>query len=305
MRYETIMLKEANPFAQPEVLYSWQLRVSDVSSNLLDELSVHPDIYTVSQQVLEDVSLLTVHASVDGEGAALLAHINNVSALCSVDIKVVSVEPVIQQDWVAQTQADFPPNQIGRFMILGSHHEHITPCGAIAVRLDAGAAFGTGEHSTTSGCLQAIDALLKKRVFTDVLDMGCGTAILGMAVAKASYARVLAVDNDAVAVRVAAENIADNQLDSRMRALCSQGFLDRRIHEAAPYDMVIANILARPVRAMAGDVALTVAQGGYVVLSGFYKRDIPFVMSRYAAHGVVLERAIIVNGWATLILYKV
>ncbi len=298
------MANNPNPFAQPEQLYSWQCRVSAVSANVLDELSIHDDVYTVSQQVLEDASIVTLHASVGEGDASLLAHIQDVATICGVTIQVNSVEPVIQQDWVAQTQADFPPNRIGRFMILGSHHSDVQPRGVIPVWLDVGAAFGTGEHATTLGCLQAIDRLQKKHDFSNILDMGCGTAILSMAAAKVSHAHVMAVDNDAVAVRVAKENIIDNGLTKQVKVIHSEGFRDRRIHHAAPYDLIIANIFARPVRAMAGDMAHVTAQGSYVILSGFYKRNIAFVMSRYRAYGFVLERAILVNGWATLILRK-
>jgi ribosomal protein L11 methyltransferase len=194
---------------------------------------------------------------------------------------------------------------LGAFAVLGSHHsDDDLPHGKILVRMDAGAAFGTGEHGTTSGCLLALTHIAKRQRFRNVLDMGCGTAILGMAAAGLHPCRVLVVDNDAVAVRVAKENIVKNRLRSCVDALVSEGFRDPRIAARAPYDVVIANILARPVRQMAGQVAASLAGGGYAVLSGFYARDIAFVLARYRLQGMAVEKTIIRNHWATLVLRK-
>ena len=261
---------QANPFAQPYALQCWRLSCPHITPNLLDELQEHEAVTAVSQPVLHEPNVMHYYCDASFSEAEMRRHIEYVAAICNVDIVIEAIADVVMQDWVAQTQANFPKMRVGRFHIIGSHHKAQHRNNTLV--LDAGAAFGTGEHATTTGCLQAIDMLLKQRRFHNVLDMGCGTAILGMAVACASPARVLAVDNDAVAVRVAQEN------------------------------MIIANILARPVRQMAGDIARVAAQDAAIILSGFYIRDVAFVTSRYREYGMKLCTIIENNGWAALIL---
>jgi ribosomal protein L11 methyltransferase len=295
-------MTHSNPFAQPYALHCWQLRCTTITPNLLDELQEHQAVTAVSQPLLHQPDILHYYCDASYAEQAMRDHIAYAAMVCGVSIVIEHIADVVMQDWVAQTQANFPKMRVGRFHIIGSHHTAQHRNNTLV--LDAGAAFGTGEHATTTGCLQAIDLLLKQRRFHNVLDMGCGTAILGMAMACATPATVLAVDNDAVAVRVAEENIAKNQLSLQMKALCSEGFKDARIAEAGAYDMIIANILARPVRAMAGDIAKVTARDAAIILSGFYMRDVAFVMSRYRQYGMKLCRIIENNGWAALILHS-
>ena len=293
-------MKDKNPFAQPQQLACWQLHCANITPNLIDELHIHEAIIAISQPTLHNPDRLHCYCDSACSEDMLRDYINNVSAICGANIIIENVKTVKQQDWVAQTQADFPQMQVGRFHIIGSHHS--AQHGKYCLRMDAGAAFGTGEHATTSGCLQAIDGLLKKQHFHHVLDMGCGTAILGMAVAKAQKAKTVVVDNDDVAVNVARDNIAKNMLSNYVTALCSEGFKDPYIDECAPYDMVVANILAKPVRQMAKDIARIVAKNAAVILSGFYVRDSRYILNYYSYFGMKCEKMIENNGWATLIL---
>lgn len=225
--------------------------------------------------------------------------------MTGISLALESVESVEDQDWVSLTQADIAPQRYGGVTILGTHHHRRdAPAGDAIIRLDAGAAFGTGEHATTSLCLHAIRRIMRHRRLSRVLDMGCGTAVLAMAAARWQPCQVLAVDNDPVAVDVARANIARNGLATQIRSEVSAGFRSRRVAESGPYDLIVANILAAPVRRMAQAVAAHLRPGGYVVLSGFYQRDIPRILSRYRAAGLYLHRRDTSNEWAALTLRR-
>jgi len=214
----------------------------------------------------------------------------------------VAVERLAPRDWVRENQQSFPPIRVGRFFIHGSHHGKKSPAGAAALRIDAATAFGTGEHATTRGCLLALDALAKRRRFRHVLDMGTGTGILAMAAARRWACPVLACDIDAGSVEVARENVRGNGLASRIRLLCSDGYRHPAIARAAPFDLVTANILARPLAAMAKHLAGSLARDGVAVLSGLLARQALLVLAAHRAQGLALRRRIAVDGWATLVL---
>jgi ribosomal protein L11 methyltransferase len=216
----------------------------------------------------------------------------------------VTIQRLAPRDWVRENQQSFPPIRVGRFFIHGSHHDKTPPAGAIALRIDAATAFGTGEHATTRGCLLALEALAKARRFRRSLDMGTGTGILAMAAARRWSCPVLACDIDAGSVHVARENVRENGLAARIRLLRSDGYRDPAIRRAAPFDLVTANILARPLAAMAQDLAAYLARDGVAVLSGLLARQAPLVLAAHRAHGLILRRRIAVDGWATLVLSR-
>jgi ribosomal protein L11 methyltransferase len=214
------------------------------------------------------------------------------------------IESLVPRDWVRENQQSFPPIRVGRFFIYGSHHDKALPSGAIGLRIDAATAFGTGEHATTRGCLLALAALGRRRRFRHPLDMGSGTGILAMAASRLWSCSVLACDIDAGSVHVARENVGVNGLASRIRLLRSDGYRSAAIRRAAPFDLVTANILARPLAGMAGDLAASLAPGGVAVLSGLLSRHVPFVLAAHRTHGLGLRRRIEVEGWQTLILSR-
>lgn len=212
------------------------------------------------------------------------------------------IERLAPRDWVAENQQGFPPLRIGRFFIHGSHVAPPPRAGAIALRIDAAMAFGTGEHATTRGCLLAMERLARRRRMRRALDMGTGTGILAMAAARLWRCPVLACDIDGGAVRAARENCAANGVRNRVHLRRSEGYRDAAVRGGRPFDLVLANILARPLKAMAGDLARHLAPGGVAILSGLLPRQTATVLAAHRARGLHLSRRIAVEGWETLVL---
>ena len=205
------------------------------------------------------------------------------------------------RDWLAENQLAFPPLRVGRFFIYGSHHRGRVPAGAIGIMLDAATAFGTGEHPSTRGCLMALDRLAHRHRFRRPLDVGTGTGILAVAAAKLLHRRVLASDIDRGAVRVARHNVARNGVAGLVRVSGADGYRHRAIRKL-PYDLILSNILARPLALLARDLARTLMPGGRAVLSGLLRRQEPIVLAPHRGCGIVLERRLVIDGWSTLVL---
>ncbi|SDE69556.1 50S ribosomal protein L11 methyltransferase [Rhodospira trueperi] len=217
----------------------------------------------------------------------------------------VSVERMAPRDWLTETMAGFPPLDIGRFHVRGSHVSDPPPPGRHALVVDAATAFGSGEHATTRGCLMALDDLARRpRWPRRVLDMGCGTAVLALAAAAHWRCPVLAVDNDAEAVRVARHNTRRNGLSARVRCLRSDGFRDARVTAGGSYDLILANILARPLTAMSAPAAAVLAPGGRIVLSGLLATQEARVVNAYRRQGLALERRYPIAEWMTLVMRR-
>jgi ribosomal protein L11 methyltransferase len=214
----------------------------------------------------------------------------------------LAIEKLAPRDWVAENQQAFAPLRAGRYFIHGSHHRGRVPAGAVGLVIDAATAFGTGEHATTRGCLLALDALAKRRRMRKPLDVGTGTGVLAMAAAKTWHCTVLASDIDAGSVAVARWNVRVNGLGRLVRVLHGNGYRVRAIGARRPFELILANILARPLAAMAGDLARHLAPGGIAVLSGLLARQAPVVTAAHRAHGLRLLRRIEIAGWTTLLL---
>ncbi|MDH5749414.1 MAG: 50S ribosomal protein L11 methyltransferase [Rhodospirillales bacterium] len=227
-----------------------------------------------------------------------------VATALQADVPVVHVSKVPPRDWLVENLKDFPPFDIGRFFIYGSHYEGVVPSGKTGLQIDAGAAFGTGRHESTEGCLQAIDELARQRRFVNPLDMGCGSGILSLALAKRAGVRVTASDVDARAVGITAVNARLNGVGFRVRALRSNGYRSTKIAKAGPFDLIVANILANPLSAMAGDLVRNLAPGGHAILSGFIERDSNRVFAAHRRLGLKMRRRITINGWRTLVLSR-
>ncbi|CAN1722708.1 Ribosomal protein L11 methyltransferase [Hyphomicrobium sp. 1Nfss2.1] len=214
------------------------------------------------------------------------------------------IEELPDLNWVAISQAALPPVHAGRFIVHGSHDRDRIPYGPRAILVDAGEAFGTAHHGTTLGCLLAIDRITRRGRFKRVLDLGCGSGVLAIAAARAlPSARVFASDNDPIAVDVARANAAANGA-KRITFACAMGLDHQTLRHAAPYDLIIANILAGPLRALSGSLASALRPGGFIVLSGILNPEAPAVIATYLAHGFTLIQHRRIGEWTTLTLRR-
>lgn len=213
----------------------------------------------------------------------------------------VAVDIVPPADWAAANLSTFRPIAVGRYFVHGSHFQWTVPPGRIGLALDAGTAFGTGAHATTAGCLVAMGDLARRRRFSNVLDLGCGSGILAFAAARTWPCRALAVDVDPEAVRVAAGNARANRLGGRVRVVLGAGMECSAVRARLPYDLILANILARPLIRMAGPIAQGLAPGGVAILSGLVAADAPWLEAALVARGLRRVRRLVRNGWATLV----
>ena len=208
-------------------------------------------------------------------------------------------------DWVAKVRRELTPVEAGRFFVYGSHDADKVPPGRIALLIEAAVAFGTGHHGTTLGCLRALDRLVDEGfVGRNVADIGCGTAVLAMAAASVWPNPVIASDIDAVAVDVALANAAVNGLADRVECLEAAGFDHPRLAEAAPFDLVFANILKGPLIELAPAMAAHVAPGGLAILSGLLVVQAEDVLAAYRAAGFTLRRREDIGEWSTLVLTR-
>ncbi len=216
-------------------------------------------------------------------------------------LKVV-VEKLADADWLAMALSGLPPVEAGRFFVYGAHDQGRAPSNRVALKIDAGAAFGTGHHGTTVGCLIALDELLKRERFERVLDVGAGTGVLAIAAARTGSRVAVGTDIDEPSVRIANENAALNQ--ARARFVHASGLDDQKIRTHAPYDLVFANILAPPLVALAQDIKTALRPGGVAILSGLLRSQERRVTAAYTSRGFKVERRIHRDAWSALVLRR-
>jgi len=208
------------------------------------------------------------------------------------------------EGWLARTYASFPEQHVGRrFAVRGTHLRGPPTQGRVTLTLDAGLAFGSGEHGSTRGCLRGLERVAYRRP-RRILDLGTGSGILAMAAAKLLHRRVLATDIEPWSVRVTGQNAALNGVGRLVAVRLANGWKGRAIRARAPYELVFANILARPLCAMAGDLARHLAPGGTAILAGLLVSQARLVLAAHRRHGLVLERVLTEGPWATLVLRR-
>lgn len=207
-------------------------------------------------------------------------------------------------DWIKLSQEGLPPVRAGRFFIYGAHDAGEVPDGVIPIRIEAGMAFGTGHHETTALCLAALSDLAKRRRFANVLDLGCGTGLLAIGAAKLWRRRLIASDIDPVAVEVTGANAHANGEANLVHAVVADGLASPALAARAPYDLILANILAEPLTRLAPDITKALACGGVAVLSGLLRWQENLVLSFYRAQGLVLRRIRRDGSWSALELER-
>ena len=212
------------------------------------------------------------------------------------------VEKLADADWLAMALSGLPPVRAGRFFVYGAHDGGKAPIHTVNLRIEAGAAFGTGHHGTTVGCLIAYDTLIKSRRFDRVLDVGAGTGVLAIAAARTGSKIAVGTDIDRPSVRISRENAKLNQASARF--VHASGLGHRRVREAAPYDLVFANILAPPLVALAQDIKGALKPGGVAILSGLLRTQERRVFAAYRSRGFKLARRIHRDAWSALVLVR-
>ena len=214
----------------------------------------------------------------------------------------ITFDTVEAKDWVAASLEDLVPVPAGRFIVHGRHDRARIPANKLGIEIEAALAFGTGHHGTTRGCLLLLGQVLRSRRPKRVLDLGTGTGVLAIAAAKALRRRVLASDIDPVSVRVARDNARLNGVGNLVEAICATGFSAPQFAIRGPFDLVLANILANPLRQMATPMAAHLAPSAFVILSGLLPHQAQGVIASYRARGLILRRHLKIDGWSSLLL---
>ncbi len=294
-----------------------------MGSKLLSEIRLY--VQTSERRCEEILDLLSLEF-VDGEYAIATQEIDEDRDIWETSIYLLrsdedSIRPVFQGllaerfsdlqiereelpdiDWVAKSLEGLKPVRAGRFLVHGSHDRDERRIGDIAIEIDAGQAFGTGHHGTTAGCLEMLDNVLRSSKVRNVLDLGTGSGVLAIAANRIAKVPVLATDIDPIAVKVARENARINQVASGIVFAAAPGFHHRSFKDHGPFDLIIANILAKPLMKLAPELARNLAPGGTVILSGILASQRWKVLSAYNAQKLAHVRTIWREGWVTIVL---
>ena len=277
----------------------WKASVPSTKSEAQDivaafELGTSPQAVLINEEPFADRAIVE----------ALYTDMPDGDLLTKLAGRAVHVALLPDIDWIKLSQEGLPPVRAGRFFVYGAHDAGVVPHGVIPIRIEAGLAFGTGHHETTALCLRVLSDLSKKRRFVNVLDLGCGTGLLAIGAAKLWRRPVLASDIDVVAVEVTRENAAANGEAPLIRALTADGLTHPVLAKQAPYDLIIANILASPLTKLAPEIARALAPGGIAVLSGLLQWQENLVASFYRPHGLILRGTRRDGVWSALTLER-
>lgn len=280
---------------------SWRLTLpcTRAEAEAIDAAEIAIDaVLMTTEEVEDDVERWRLDAFSEAEpDAAMIAAIRALVPSAAEAEPVI--EPLYDEDWVTLSQAGLEPIREGRFVVHTSAHPIDPPAGGRAFLIDAGRAFGTGHHATTSGCLAMLDAMAERR-FTNIIDVGTGTGLLAFAARHLwPEARILATDIDPMAIEVTRENAEANAVDG-VDLIVADGALDDAITAAAPYDLIIANVLAGPLVSMAPELAAIAAPGATIVLAGLLETQRGQVVDAYAACGCTLLQTDRRGDWTIL-----
>lgn len=285
---------------------TWRLALT-VPGGLAEafESALEEDCLALSAFEVEPGGAWTVegYALAAPDSGQVAARVALVAASKGIPEPRLEITPVPPTDWLAETRQAFPPLIICRFFVHGEHVETAArPPATVPLLVDAATAFGTGEHPSTEGCLRALERLARAMRPARVLDMGCGTGILAIAMAKLWRCPVIAADIETESVRVARFNAKRNGVAGLVRVVPSNGYGNAAIAANGPFDLIVANILARPLAAMAPELARHLAPHGRAVLAGLLASQEPLVLAAHRQAGLALAGRLAVKGWSTLVL---
>jgi ribosomal protein L11 methyltransferase len=232
--------------------------------------------------------------------------IRDLVSLASDDTVAASIvfDSIEAKDWVKESLKGLVPVRAGRFIVHGQHDRDQVRPNQLGIEIEAALAFGTGHHGTTRGCLIYLDYVLRAKAPKRMLDLGTGTGVLAIAAAKATKRRVLATDIDPMSVKVARENMRLNGVGNLVDTVCATGFSSPAFGDRAPFDLILANILANPLRAMSTDMSRHLTRNGMVILSGLLPHQAMSVIAAYRARGLVLRKHQIIEGWSSLLMQR-
>jgi ribosomal protein L11 methyltransferase len=273
------------------------LEAAQALADLIDEHIAIDAMAVTVNETDEALALWNTVAYFEDEAAA---H----HAIRTLNIENARIEAVPDEDWVRRSLEGLAPVVAGRFYLHGSHDRDKRRSGGHSFEIDAGTAFGTGHHGTTAGCMMILDALLKHQKPKRIFDLGCGTGVLAIAAAKASSVNVLATDIDPEAVRVTKLNAALNNLGPQINALTAAGLHHHAIRTAGPFDLIFANILARPLVSLAHGLCNLLKPGGTIILSGLTRDQLRWVSAAYKARGLVPTHTVKIENWVALAMKR-
>jgi ribosomal protein L11 methyltransferase len=294
----------------------WLVRITvvaeraDLLASLFNETSLAVTVLAPPRQRSAKIEVLY---DTPPDEAALTAQLAIAALLHKIKTPTFIVQEVPKLDWLKKVAADFPPLSIARWTVHGAHYRHAVPDRRSALQIDATNAFGTGEHPTTRGCLTMLEALFKnkkrrsigsKKQTPYLLDMGCGSGILALAYTKAHYGKAVAVDLDPDSVLIAKGNSITNGVAGRMRVGLSCGYRSSVVKKGAPYDLIMANIFARPLAHMAKDLRRHLAKGGYVILAGLLNTQANGVLAAHRLQKIYLVKRFKSGEWSILALRR-
>ena len=280
---------------------SWRLTLpcTRAEAEAIDAAEIAIDaVLMTTEEVEDDVERWRLDAYSEAEPDAAMVAAIRALVPSAADVAPL-VEPLYDEDWVTLSQAGLEPIREGRFVVHTSAHAVDPPAGGRAFLIDAGRAFGTGHHATTSGCLAMLDAMADRR-FANVIDVGTGTGLLAFAARHLwPEARVMATDIDPMAIDVTRENAEANAITG-VDLIVADGALDDAITAAAPYDLIIANVLAGPLVSMAPELAAIATPGATIVLAGLLETQRDQVVEAYAGCGCTLLQTDRRGDWTIL-----
>ena len=275
-------------------------RMDNIGEALETVIEIDLDGWSVQIEPNQTTSTLEVYFSAPPDTDRIDVAAKEAAHLTGCRLIGLDIERIAQADWVARSLEHLPPQTVGRFYLFGGHHREPPPTGLIALQIDAGLAFGTGHHESTRGCLSAISLLSKSQRPRHILDVGTGSGVLAIAMARVWCRPVIGSDIDRDSVETAKANSKLNATGPLTHFCQADGVLNNQVAATGPFDLITANILARPLVAMAPDLARALSRRGTLILSGLLVSQENLVTSAHRRFGLVVTHRFIENSWVTL-----